>query len=221
MAEMHYDFESALRALIDAQSDVMMLVTKWAEMIAPDARDVSFLLKGEGGEPAKYTIPNIQKVIDTINTRTLPQNPSFKSVHAVAQNGGGVFTAGGIEFDGAGKQATYSADGIQGKVQELADGATTWTEWPIPRYAYAKSGTSPVLTLSPDLPDRGVAHMSDFYIAVEGGVTVELRFSSYGSAQRAYLTGDGNTIFHICMFAENVPNAGRRTWGRIEKMSEA
>ncbi|MCF0113592.1 MAG: hypothetical protein HUJ60_06420 [Bacilli bacterium] len=220
MAEMHYDFETALKTLINAQSDVMTLVQKWGDMLSSKAQDVTFNLKGQGGEPVQYTIPNIQKIVETINTRTLPPDPSFNSVRLIARNGGGRLTAGSLSFAGAGKEMTYDADGIQGVAHELDDGSSTITEWPVPRFMFAKSGTQPSVLFRPTLPDKDVVHMSDFYIFVPDGVTVDLAFSSYGVISRTTLTGTGLSIFHGCMVAKYVYRAGLDCWARFEKMNE-
>lgn len=220
MAEMHYDFEAALKALINAQSDVMALVQKWGDMLSSQAQDVTFNLKGQGGEPVKYTIPNIQKIVETINTRTLPPNPTFSTVRTTTKNGGGLLTAGGLGFAGAGKEMIYDADGIQGVAIALDDGNSTKTEWPIPRYMFVGSGTHPKVIFRPKLEDRGVVHMSDFYIFVPNGVTVDLTFPSYGQASHTALTGNGNSIFHGCMVASNVYHYGLDCWARFERMNE-
>lgn len=220
MAEMHYDFETALKALINAQSDVMTLVQKWGDMLSSKAQDVTFNLKGQGGEPVQYTIPNIQKIIETINTRTLPPNPTFNSVYTTARGGGGRLTAGGLTFAGAGKEMTYDADGIQGVAQALDNGSSTVTEWPVPRFMFAKSGTHPSVMFRPKLPDNDVVHMSDFYIFVPDGVTVDLTFSSYAQSSHTTLIGNGLSIFHGCMVANNVYRYGLNCWARFEKMNE-
>lgn len=220
MAEMHYDFETALKALINAQSDVMTLVQKWGDMLSSQAQDVTFNLKGQGGEPVKYTIPNIQKIVETINTRTLPPNPTFSTVRTTTKNGGGLLTAGGLEFAGAGKEMIYDADGIQGVAIALNDGSSTKTEWPIPRYMFVRSGTHPRVLFRPKLEDRDVLHMSDFFIFVPNEATVDLTFSSYGQSSHTTLTGNGNSIFHGCMVANNIYRYGLDCWARFEKMNE-
>lgn len=220
MAEMHYDFETALKALINAQSDVMTLVQKWGDMLSAQAQDVTFNLKGQGGEPVQYTIPNIQKIVETINTRTLPPNPTFNSVTTTSKYGGGKLTSGGLTFAGVGKEMTFNANGIQGVARELNNGSSTITEWPIPRFMFAKSGTHPSVLFRPNLPDRDVVHMSDFYIFVPNGVSVDLTFALHGQSSHITLTGNGLSIFHGCIVARNDYLSGLGCWARFERMNE-
>lgn len=217
MAKMLYDFETALKALIDAQSDVFELVAKWSELTASDARYVTFHLKGKDGGVHDFIIPNFQMVVDTINERTLPPDPSFNTVRATSRNGGATLTAGSLKFAGGGNQeATYDVNGIQGIPYTIEDG-DRWTSWPPTRYNIVNAGESPTLYVSPQLSDRNVPHMSDFFVYVPRLSALTIIFHSYNQSQTMNLSADVDTIWQVCMTATN-KTAGIATFARAVKM---
>ena len=215
--KMVYDFETALKSLLNAQSDVTELVTKWGEMLASDPRDVVFHLKGPNGEPTVMAIPNIQKVISTLTTRALPQNPEFETVRTKGHDGQGRLENGGLNFEGVGAGATYSALGVEGTVQEISAN-TTIQSWPPPRYMYIKENASPAIIIRPRITVPGVKHMADFFVWLPANTAVDLSFSSPGGAQVIHLVSHAEETWHVVVMAEYEARIGVRTKGRITRM---
>lgn len=217
MAKMLYDFETALKTLIDAQSDVFELVAKWSELTASDARYVTFHLKDKDGTARDFTIPNFQMVVDTINERTLPPDPSFNTIRATSRNGGATLTAGSLKFAGGNNQeATYDVNGIQGIPGTIEDG-DRWTSWPPTRYNTVNSGESPTLYVSPQLAGQNILHMSDFFVYVPRSSALTIIFHSYNQSQTMNLSADTDTIWQVCMTATN-KTAGIATFARAVKL---
>ena len=213
-----YDFETALKTLLNAQSDVMVLVQKWGEMLASTPNDVTFTLKGQDGTPVTYTIPNIQKVIDTIGTRTLPTDPVFDSVTLRGQSGSGRVTNGGVTFSGVSTGAHYSAIGMEHQAVEFRENATL-REWPLPRCWSIPSNAHPSITVAPALQDTNILHASDFFIYADPGTSVNLSFPSYGSTQRMELIPIGASVWHVFVATKNIANAGRSTVARAVRLN--
>lgn len=218
--KMLYDFETALRALINSQSDVMVLVQKWGEMLDSDPHDVTFMLKGADGTAVSYAIPNIQKVIDTLNTRTLPPNPVFDSVSLRDADGAARLTPGSIKFEGSGSAvgASYDAYGVEGKVWLISE-TTTVTHWPIPRYWRLRDQAAITVTISPNI-EEGDFRATDFFVFVPGGSSITLLFHSYGASQKMELNADsGKSVWHIVMHASR-NQYGLHTEARAVKMED-
>ena len=216
-----YDFEAAIKALMDAQSDVMMLVTKWSEMIASDAHYVTFRLKGQNGEgPADYSIPNIQMVIDNLTKSALPEDVSVNSVTTTTRQGigRGKLTAGSLNFAGNATQgATYNVNGMEGISVKITDGAR-YTTWPIYRYMHAAVGENPTITIAPALKDKEL-HAGDFFVEVPEGSELTINFASYSENQKMVLhSTSGYSVWHIFVSATNGNSAGLVTRGRAIRM---
>lgn len=215
---MIYDFETIFEVIMKAQTDMIELVTKWSEMLAPTAKDVSFNLSGRD-QP--LVVPNIQKIVDTINERSLPSDPSFNSVTVTNRYGrGGILTAGALSFVGSSINTTYNANGIQ-RIPAVIKDNGKWTMWPLPRYMRVNPDENPSLTIEPKLDDAEVMHMSDFFVFVPGGSSVTFTFSSYTQSQRMTLTARSNTIWQVCVTALNVNRGGLTTSARAVKLNIA
>ena len=214
--KMIYDFETIFEVIMKSQTDMIELVTKWSEMIAPTAKDVTFNL--EGRDP--LTVPNFEKMFETINTRTLPTDPSFNSVTATTKYGRSKLTAGALSFAGGRKNTTYDVNGIQ-SIPAVINDNSRWTAWPLYRYARVESGENPSITIAPNLPDEDVMHMSDFFVFVPSGSSVTFFFSSYGQSQRMTLTASRNTIWQVCVTALNVKRLGLSTSARAVELNIA
>lgn len=210
---MIYDFETIFEVIMKSQTDMIELVTKWSEMIAHTAKDVTFNLSGR--EP--LTIPNFEKMFETINERTLPSDPSFNSVIVPTTNGRGKLTAGALSFAGGHQNTTYDVNGIQSIPSVINDNGR-WQTWPLPRYMRVEPGENPSLTIAPNLGDTGVMHMSDFFVFVPRGSSVTFIFSSYGQSQRMTLTARSDTIWQVCVTALNVHRAGLSTSARAVEL---
>lgn len=213
---MIYDFETIFEVIMKSQTDMIELVTKWSEMLAPTAKDVSFNLSGRD-QP--LVVPNIQKIVDTINERTLPSDPSFNSVTATTRFGrSGILTAGALSFVGNRINTTYDANGMQ-SIPAVINDKGRWTMWPLPRYIRVNPGENPSLTIEPNLRDVDVMHMSDFFVFVPGGSSVTFTFSSYAQSQRMTLTARWNTIWQVCVTALNVNKTGLSTSARAVELN--
>lgn len=213
---MIYDFETIFEVIMKSQTDMIELVTKWSEMISPTAKDVTFNL--EGRDP--LTVPNFEKMFETINTRTLPSDPSFNSVTTTTRGGMSKLTAGTLLFAGGRQQTTYDVNGIQSIPAVINDGGRMQT-WPLPRYMRVESGENPTLTIAPNLGDTEVMHMSDFFVFVPADSSVTFIFSSYGQSQIMTLTARRNTIWQVCVTALNVYRIGLTTSGRAVELKMA
>lgn len=212
--KMIYDFETIFEVIMKSQTDMIELVTKWSEMLAPTARDVTFNLSGRD-QP--LVVPNVQKIVETINTRTLPADPSFNSVTTNAKNGQGRFTAGGVSFSGndnemAGGVAAgvYSAYGTCGSIWEVA-GEKTLKQWPIPRYwSVAAPGQAHVhVRLDLAKIERRKPQMSEFFVVVGGpDRSLKLTLTSYTPEDYQHMTlncptGGQPAIWHVVVIATN------------------
>jgi len=213
---MIYDFETIFEVIMKSQTDMIELVTKWSEMIAPTAKDVTFNLSGR----KPLTVPNFEKMFETINERTLPSDPSFNSITATARGGGSKLTAGALSFAGGRQNTTYDVNGIQSIPAVIYDNGR-WPTWPLPRYMRVEPGENPSLTIAPNLGDTDVMHMSDFFVFVPGGSSVTFFFSSYGQSQRMTLTARSNTIWQVCVTALNVKNLGLSASARAVELNIA
>jgi len=214
---MIYDFETIFEVIMKSQTDMIELVTKWSEMLAPTAKDVTFNLSGRD---RPLVVPNIQKIVDTINERTLPSDPSFNTVTATTTGGRSKLTAGALSFAGGRQNTTYDVNGIQSIPAVINDNGRLPT-WPLPRYMRVEPGENPSLTIAPNLGDTDVMHMSDFFVFVPGGSSVTFFFSSYGQSQRMTLTARSNTIWQVCVTALNVKNLGLSTSARAVELNIA
>jgi len=210
---MIYDFETIFEVIMKSQTDMIELVTKWSEMISPTAKDVTFNLSGRKA----LTVPNFQKVFETINERTLPSDPFFNSVTTTTTGGRGKLTAGALSFAGGRQNTTYDVNGIQSIPAVINDNGR-WRTWPLPRYMRVEPGENPSLTIAPNLGDTDVMHMSDFFVFVPGGSSVTFVFASYGQSQCMTLTARGNTIWQVCVTALNVYRLGLSTSARAVEL---
>lgn len=222
---MIYDFETALRALIDAQSDVMTLVQKWEEMIADDPRLVTFDLKGQADNPGRtYNIPNIQRIIETLNSNGFPRDPTFDSVNVRGQGGAAKITNSALEFisPSTGVGATYDAYGIDGRVWTVSE-RTELTRWPIPRYWAVKERTSPTVTIRPALPARDETRATDFFVQLPRGTgqdptSITLQFAGFGATGIKVLeAGPTESVWHVFVSA-TFTRSGLSTTGHVLKM---
>lgn len=223
--KMIYDFETTLRTILNAQSDIITLVQKWGEMLASDPHDVTFNLKGEGGEAVPYSIPNIQKVIDTLGERALPSDPIFNSVTAKNSNGSGKMTPGGIEFRGRGEftgfkeiHTGYSAWGITGD-EWTPDIEATLTHWPVPRYWYIPGNGQRSVDFNPDnvsWPSDGERFATDFFVHINPGASLKIKFR-----YKTMLLGAGGNggSWHVYM-RTNRNEYGLHTYGYAVQMTE-
>lgn len=214
--EILYDFHAALAKIIESHSDMKLVISKWREMLDSTARDVEFVF----ADGSKVKVPNIEKIVETINERTLPPDPVFDSVTATAPGGGGKLTAGALSFAGDSQETTYSVNGIQGIPAVINDGER-WIMWPLPRYMRVESGENPTLTIAPSLSDRDVMHMSDFFVFVPAGASVTFNFSRYGESQRMTLTANENTMWQVCVTALYASRFGLDTSARAVKLDIA
>lgn len=214
--EIVYDFKAALAKIIESHSDMKLVISKWSEMLDSTARDVEFVF----ADGSKVMVPNIEKIVETINERTLPPDPTFNSVTTAAKGGRGKLTPGALSFTGSSQETTYNVHGMQSIPAVINDG-DRWTMWPLPRYMRVESGESPTLMIAPSLNDRDVMHMSDFFVSVPAGASVTFIFSRYGESQRMTLAASGNTIWQVCVTALNVSGAGLSTSARAVKLNIA
>lgn len=211
--KMIYDFETIFEVIMKSQTDMIELVTKWSEMISPTAKDVTFNL--EGRDP--LTVPNFEKMFETINTRTLPSDPSFNTVtvNAKGANGQGRMTAGGVSFGGndnemAGGVAAgvYSAYGTCGSIWQVS-GEKTLNQWPIPRYWSVSAPGQAHVHVAPAKVERGKPQMSEFFVVVDGpDRSLKLTLTSYTHENYQNMTlncptGGAPAIWHVVVIATN------------------
>lgn len=209
---MIYDFETIFEVIMKSQTDLIEIVTKWSEMLAPTAKDVSFNLSGRD---APLVVPNIQKVVDTINERTLPKNPTFSKINITGQGGTGTITNGGIKFDGESGDArvgsVYDAYGIGGYVWNISENIEL-RRWPVPRYWVVRSdpAETPTVHILPDVPTSQISLMGDFFIQIPEGKEITLIFHSYRGSRRKTFTNTTNNlqIWHIIIRVSNLPRSG-------------
>lgn len=214
--KMIYDFETIFEVIMKSQTDMIELVTKWSEMLAPTAKDVTFNLSGRD-QP--LVVPNIQKIVETINERTLPSDPSFKSVtvNAKGANGQGKMTAGGVSFGGNDNEmaggvaaAVYSAYGTCGSIWQVA-GEKTLTQWPIPRYWSVAAPGQAHVHVGPDQSkiERSKPQVSEFFVVVDGpDRSLKLTLTSYTHENYQHMTlncptGGQPAIWHVVVIATN------------------
>lgn len=207
---MIYDFETVFEVIMKSQTDMIELVTKWSEMLAPTAKDVTFNLSGRD-QP--LVVPNIQKIIDTINERTLPERPTFKHVTVIGQGGGAYISNGGIEFAGNEQDKMvglhYDAFGISGYVWDVS-GDAELRRWPVNRYWHVNSTTRPTVHINPNVPTSMTDQMSDFYIFLPVGRSITLMFHQFGASKYKTLenTSGDFQIWHVIVNAANKPRTG-------------
>jgi hypothetical protein len=214
--EILYDFKAALAKIIESHSDMKLVISKWREMLDSTPRDVEFVF----ADGSKVVVPNIEKIVETINERTLPPDAVFDSVTASSPGGEGKLTGGGLSFAGGLQETTYNVHGIQSIPAVINDG-DRWTMWPLPRYMRVESDENPTLMIAPSLNDRDIMHMSDFFVFVQAGASVTFIFSNYGQSQRMTLAASGNTMWQVCVTALNVSRAGLYTSARAVKLNIA
>lgn len=204
--EILYDFKAALAKIIESHSDMKLVISKWREMLDSTARDVEFVF----ADGDRVVVPNIEKIVETINERTLPPDAVFNTVTAATRVARAKLTAGELSFAGGPQETTYNVYGIQSIPEVIIDGGR-WTMWPIPRYMRVAPGENPSLTIAPNLSDTDVTHMSDFFVFVPAGSSVTFIFSSYGQPQHMTLTAVSNTVWQVCVTALNVNRSGLST----------
>lgn len=214
--EILYDFKAALAKIIESHNDMKLVISKWREMLDSTARDVEFVF----ADGDTVVVPNIEKIVQTINERTLPPNATFNTVTAATPYGRGTLSPGTLKFSSRSgdREMSYGINGAQGIATEAVDGAR-WAMWPIPRYIRVAPDTSPVITIVPELPDMGTLRMCDFFVFVPAGASVTFIFSSYGQSQRMALAAVGNTMWQVCMTALNVNRTGLSTSARAVKLN--
>lgn len=197
-----YDFKAALAKIIESHSDMKLVISKWREMLDSAPKDVEFVF----ADGDRVVVPNIEKIAETINERTLPPNPTFDSVKAVSRNGGATLAAGGLSFSGARVGATYDAYGTKGNMYAI-DRDQTLTLWPIPRYwTLPNSGAAHVL-ISPQNIKNGIPEMADFFVVVpDTDRSIEITLQSYTRENTQTLTlncpiGEAPAIWHVAVYA--------------------
>lgn len=206
---MLYDFETVLNTILRSQTDMLELVTKWSEMLATTPRYVEFNLSGRD---APLKVPNIQMVVDAINSRSLPLEPTFRQVSVSGQGGAATLSNGGLSFEGSGFSANYTANGIGGSMWKVADDETLGT-WPPPRYWDVSAPGQVSITISPNVEFSEIDTMSDFFVKVAVGSSLKLTFHNYaGSAAADKLTLDCPTnkpaIWHVATCVRRRPGTG-------------
>lgn len=198
--EILYDFKAALAKIIESHSDMKLVISKWREMLDSTARDVEFVF----ADGDKVVVPNIEKIVQTINERTLPPDPKFNTVTASTQYGSGTLSPGTLKFASrsGGREMSYGINGTQGIATEAIDGAR-WVSWPIPRYIRVAPNTNPSITIMPELPDRDALHMCDFFVFVPKGSSLSITYVSYGSTQTMQLIAPANEsgMWQVCASA--------------------
>ena len=87
------DFADALKALVDSQSDVTQLVTKWDELTNTDTPGTVKIVLSNGTE---HTVDNLAKIRNDLVEGLALDNPSVWSLSFKSSNGaGGMISAGG------------------------------------------------------------------------------------------------------------------------------
>ena len=87
------DFADALKALVDSQSDVTQLVTKWDELTNTDTPGTVKIVLSNGTE---HTVDNLAKIRNDLVEGLALDNPSVWSISFKSSNGaGGMISAGG------------------------------------------------------------------------------------------------------------------------------
>lgn len=202
--KMLYDFETALKTLLYAQSDVMTLVQKWAEMVSQNPQYVTFTLKGKDGTPETHRIPNLQMVISNLEAGILPSDPHFNSVTTTSPGGRATLTNSSVEFAGTNSGAHYAPLGMEHTVW-IPEGEIVLSEWPVPRCWSIRSNTTVQVTLRPRVGDTGVMHGTDFFVYAAAGASVTLAAPTIGATKSMVLTaGDDVTVWHVFMSALDV-----------------
>lgn len=206
---MIYDFETIFEVIMKSQTDMIELVTKWSEMISPTAKDVTFNLEGR----APLTVPNFQKMFETINTRTLPSDPSFNSVTTTSRYGWGKFTNSSLSFAGANGDmiggtagVTYSAFGICGTLWGVS-GEKTLNSWPVPRYWNVTAAGQAHVHIAPAGIRPGAPQASEFFVIIDGpdrSLKLTLNYHTHEGYQTMVLncpTGGQPAIWHVIIKA--------------------
>lgn len=200
--EILYDFKSALAKIIESHSDMKLVISKWREMLDSTPRDVEFVF----ADGDRVVVPNVEKIAETINERTLPPNPTFDSVKAVSRNGGASLDANGLAFSGAGVGATYDGYGTKGNMYAI-DRDQTLTLWPVPRYWTLPNPGVARVRISPQNIRNGIPEMSDFFVVVpETDRSIEITLNSYTGENTQTLTlncpiGESPAIWHVAVYA--------------------
>ena len=218
--KMIYDFETSLRTLLDAHQDLIGILTQWSAMLDSRARYVDFTLH----DGTSLHTPNIQMIVDTINERTLPSDPSFRSVTATGPNGVGTLTRGSLHFEGASSGetigATYGAYGVEGCVMKIEDSGTIMLqEWPLPRYWEGVAGGDYTVSVSPDsIGDTAARHASDFFVYLPANTKLTIYFPTTGGHQTITLQAtSGRGVWHVVYFIK-ISGSTREVFASATKM---
>lgn len=198
--KMIFDFQSALEKIIAAHSDMVEVLTKWQAMISPTAQDIQFNLSGQ--DPV--IVPNIQKVVETLDERTLPANPAFDSVKVAGQGGAALLGNGGLSFQsGSDTRSRYTANGIESSGWTIA-GDVIVNRWPLDRYWFVPKNSSYSISVQPknwgDIEDP---HGCDFFVHIPENTSFEIIFSRPGAPQRmSFAATNAPAMWHVVCFVE-------------------
>lgn len=197
---MIYDFQSALEKIIAAHSDMVEVLTKWQAMISPTPQDIQFNLSGQ--DPV--IVPNIQKVVETLDERTLPSDPAFKSVKVVAPGGAAMLGNGGLSFQsGTDTRTRYTAIGMESSGWVIP-GDTVAYRWPLDRYWFVPKNSDFTTTIQPkDWGDPEDPHGCDFFVHIPENTPFQIIFARPGSPQRmSFPAINAPAMWHVVCFVE-------------------
>ncbi|MDO5829402.1 MAG: hypothetical protein Q4Q25_04545 [Methanocorpusculum sp.] len=209
-----HDFHAAIEAIKASQHDVIEMVTKWAEFFNSDAKDITFRF-ANGDEK---TVPNLEKVLETINERTLPQRPTFAEVTAgekvrvTSQYGESNLTNGELSFsahtgNSVDLRMKYGANGQGGHSLELdaSHKDVDINTFPFYRYFHIKTAGA---TVSFHLNGSGItpnaSYFEDFYVWVENGASVTF-YGQHPGGHHVELTETG--VYHMICEYKDIPRA--------------
>lgn len=203
--EILYDFKAALAKIIESHSDMKLVISKWREMLDSTARDVEFVF----ADGDRVVVPNIEKIVQTINERTLPPEPSFNKVTvatdrsrtaALRPDSVAFFTPGGLTSE-------YNANGgIFARIWSVpsndeSEGARTITTIPVPRYWEVLGPGQTIAYFKPEVYSDCAC---DFFVIIpEETKSLRLILTNYKGYQGvAYLnlgcpTGGGRAVWHV------------------------
>ena len=198
--KMIFDFQSALEKIIAAHSDMVEVLTKWQAMISPTAQDIQFNLSGQ--DPV--IIPNIQKVVETLDERALPSDPIFTSVKVVRQGGAAMLGNGGLAFQsGSDTRARYTANGLESSGWILA-GDVIVKRWPLDRYWFVPKNSNYTINVQPqDWGDTAELHGCDFFVHIPENTAFEIIFVRPGAPQRmSFAAINTPAMWHVVCYVE-------------------
>ncbi len=207
--EILYDFKAALAKIIESHNDMKLVISKWREMLDSTARDVEFVFAN--GD--RVVVPNIEKIVQTINERTLPSDAVFNSVTAATSSGRGKLAADSVSFSGAGGDmvggtaaATYGAYGTCGTLWGVS-GEITLKAWPVPRYWNVTTTGQAHVHISPSDIKIGTPQVSEFFVIIDEpdrSLKLTLNYHTYEGYQTMVLNcpaGSQPAIWHVIVKA--------------------